>query len=82
MILPPHFRPTICLFLFSLYSTLSDVSLASSQSKLDPWDFPGGPVVETSPASGAGWISDQGAKIPHDLGAKNQHVKQKNIVTN
>ena len=79
MIPLPHRRPTVCLFLFSLCSTLSNVSLASSQSRLDPRDFPGGPVVKISPSSarGAGWISDQGAKIPHDLGPKNQNVKQK-----
>ena len=36
-------------------------------------------MVKISPSSarGAGWISDQGAKIPHDLGPKNQNVKQK-----
>ena len=32
-------------------------------------DFPGSPVVKTSPsnAGGAGLISDRGAKIPHAL---------------
>ena len=31
------------------------------------WDFPGGPVVKTSPSNegGAGSIPGQGAKIPH-----------------
>ena len=35
-------------------------------------DFPGGPLVKTSPSSaqGAGLIPGQGAKIPHALGPK------------
>ena len=79
MIPAPHRRPTVCLVFFSLCSTFSDVSLASSRSKLDPWDFPGGPVVKISlsNARGTGWISDQGAKIPYDLRPKNRNVKQK-----
>ena len=34
------------------------------------WDFPGGPVVKTSPsnAGGASSSSGQGAKIPHASG--------------
>ena len=42
-------------------------------------DFPGGPVVETSPSSagGAGSIPGQGAKIPHASWPKNQNIKQK-----
>ena len=41
-------------------------------------DFPGGPVVRTSPsnAEGAGLIPSQGVKIPHALGPKNQNIKQ------
>ena len=37
------------------------------------WDFPGGPVVKTSPsnAGGAGSIPGWGAKVPHALGPKN-----------
>ena len=46
-------------------------------------DFPGGPVVKTSPsnAEGVGSISGQGAKIPHASQPKNQNIKQ-NSVTN
>ena len=35
-------------------------------------NFPGSPVVTTSPSSagGAGFIPDQGTKIPYDLGHK------------
>ena len=46
---------------------------------LQPRDFPGGPVVKTSPsnAGGQGLIPGQGAKIPHALGPKNQNIKQK-----
>ena len=42
-------------------------------------DFPGGPVVKTSPsnAGGVGSISGWGAKVPHALGPKNQNIKQK-----
>ena len=42
-------------------------------------DFPGGPVVKTSPsnAGGVGSIPGRGAKIPHALRPKNQHIKQK-----
>ena len=42
-------------------------------------DFPGSPVVKTSPsnAGGAGPIPGRGAKIPHALGPKNQNIKQK-----
>ena len=42
-------------------------------------DFPGGPVVKTSPsnAGGVGSIPGQGVKIPHASRPKNQNVKQK-----
>ena len=42
-------------------------------------DFPGGPVVKTSPSSagGVGSIPDRGAKIPHAPRPKNQNRKQK-----
>ena len=48
-------------------------------------DFPGGPVVKTSPfnAGGAGQIPDWKAKIPYALQQKNQkHKNRSNIVTN
>ena len=40
-------------------------------------DFPGGPVVKTSPsnAEGAGSIPGQGVKFPHALGPKIQNIK-------
>ena len=42
-------------------------------------DFPGGPVVKTLPSNAGGMdsIPDWGAKIPHALQPKNQHIKQK-----
>ena len=42
-------------------------------------DFPGSPMVKTSPsyAKGVSSILDGEAKIPHVLGPKNQNVKQK-----
>ena len=45
------------------------------------WDFPGGPVVKTSPSNaGAGSIPGQGTKIPKALQPENWN--QNNIVTN
>ena len=43
------------------------------------WDFPGSPVVKTSPsnAGGVGSIPGQEAEIPHALWPKNQNIKQK-----
>ena len=44
-------------------------------------DFPGGPVVGTSPSNAGGWgaglIPGRGAGIPHASGPKNQNVEQK-----
>ena len=42
-------------------------------------DFPGGPVVKTSPsnAGDAGSIPGRGARIPHVSGPKDQNIKQK-----
>ena len=42
-------------------------------------DFPGGPVVGSSPsnAGGSGSIPGQGPKIPHALRPKKQNIKQK-----
>ena len=47
--------------------------------KQEGGDFPGGPVVKTSPSNavGVGSIPGQGAKIPHALGPKKQNIKQK-----
>ena len=41
-------------------------------------DFPGGPVVRNSPsnARGEGSIPGWGAKIPHALQPRKQHIKQ------
>ena len=60
---------------------LKDIPACPS-SKLKPsiaGDFPGGPVIKTSPsnAGGAGSIPGQGAKIPHASWPKNQNRKQK-----
>ena len=42
-------------------------------------DFPGGPIVKTSPSSAGGLslISGWGAEIPHALWPKTQNIKQK-----
>ena len=42
-------------------------------------DFPGSPVVKTSPsnAEGTGSIPGRGANIPHASWPKNQNIKQK-----
>ena len=47
--------------------------------KRQRWDYPGGPVVETSPsnAGGTGLIPGQGARIPHASPPKDQNIKQK-----
>ena len=47
--------------------------------KITNRDFPGGPVVKTSPsnAGGAGSIPGPGAGIPHASGPKSQHIKQR-----
>ena len=47
--------------------------------KITYWDFPGGPVVKTSPsnAGGAGSIPGPRAKIPRASQPKNQNIKQK-----
>ena len=43
------------------------------------WDFPGGPVVKTSPSStwSVGSMPGQGAEIPCALWSENQNIKQK-----
>ena len=43
------------------------------------WDFPGGPVVKTSPSNavGMGSIPGQGAEIPYASWPKNKSTKQK-----
>ena len=47
------------------------------------WDFPGDPVVKTSPSNSGdvGSVSAWGAKIPHALCSKNQNIKQKQYCT-
>ena len=51
---------------------------------LELGDFPGGPVVKTSPsdARGAGSIPGQGGRIPYTLQPKNQNIKQKQYSNN
>ena len=51
----------------------------SSFQELAERDFPGSPVVETSPSNAGvvGSIPGRGAKIPHASGPKNQNIKQK-----
>ena len=46
------------------------------------WDFPGGPMVKTSPsnAGGNGSIHSQGTKIPHGSWPKNQKRKTEAIL--
>ena len=51
--------------------------------KLQCRDFPGSPVVKTSPSSAgcADWIPGLGAKIPH-AGQPKKKIKTNNTVTN
>ena len=48
--------------------------------KAEPWDFPGGPEVKTSPSisGGVGSIPGQGTKIPHASQPKNQNINRSN----
>ena len=42
------------------------------------WDFPGSPVVKTSPSdTGDMGFPGQGDKIPHALQPKHQNIEQK-----
>ena len=52
----------------------SETNGSCSQEIYASWDFPGSPVVKTSPsnAEGAGSIPGQRAKIPHALWPKKQ----------
>ena len=49
--------------------------------KSDPQDFPGCPVVKTSPSNtgSAGSFPGQGTKTLHALRPKNQNIKQKQL---
>ena len=58
---------------------ISLMTWRSSLYKSIVWDFPGGPMVKTSPcnAEGAGSVPGQGTKIPHDWRSKKlKHYKQ------
>ena len=59
--------------------TKSQTWLSNWTTKMQGWDFPGGPVVKTSPskARGAGSIPGQESKIPQDLGPKKKTIKHK-----
>ena len=58
---------------------ISENSLKYINIKRHSGDFPGSPVVRTSPsnAGGAGLIPGQGVKIPHASRPKNQNMKRK-----
>ena len=60
-----------------LFDEVSLLSLMSPKNK-PLWDFPGGPVVKTSPSNsgGADSIPGQGTKIPHASQPKNQNIKK------
>ena len=60
-------------------------SYTAFEKMVKGWDFPAGPVVNTSPsnAEGAGSIPGLGAKIPYALWPRNQDINNiSNIVTN
>ena len=56
-----------------------EVGVSCRVRKMQLRDFPGSPVVGTSPSKvgGGGSIPGQGAKIPHALQEKSQKIKQK-----
>ena len=62
---------------------VSDIGIKISL-KIPSSDFPGGPVVKTSPsnAGGEGSIPLWGAKIFHASWPKNQDIKRSNVLTN
>ena len=64
----------------SVFQLLSFNSHLSRSSQ--GWEFPGGPVVKTSPsnAGGAGSIPGWGTKIPHALRPKNQNIKTEAVL--
>ena len=57
----------------------SSLSTVHCHLKDTHWDFPGDPVVKTSPsnAGGVGSFPGWGAKIPHASQPKTQNIKQK-----
>ena len=61
------------------HALTSDYTTKLRSSKQYGGDFPGGPVVKTSPsnAGGVGSIPVRGAKILHASQPKNQNIKQK-----
>ena len=60
-------------------AALPNLTCACQARRRKRGDFPGGPVVKTSPpsAGGVGSISGQTSKIPHALRPTNQDIKQK-----
>ena len=58
------------LFLSTRYICNIQQLLGHWFTEVQPWDFPGGPLVKTSPSSarGAGLIPDQRTKIPRATG--------------
>ena len=62
---------------FCLVATVNNAAVNTGM-KMRPRDFPGGPVVGTSPsnAGGAGSNPGRGAGIPHTSRPKNQIIKQ------
>ena len=69
---PPHW--------WSRVETCSGIILAFRNTEMTTWDFPGGPVAETSPSDGGGTSSSPswGARDPICLmGKKSEHKQQK-----
>ena len=60
------------------YQVLLGVTVSLSSLRL--WDFPGGPVVKTSPSNtgGMGSVPCQGAKIPHASRRKTKILNKSN----
>ena len=66
----------VCILLCKCYRLMNSVLKVTYVR-----DFPGGPVVKTSPskARGMGLIPGQGTKIPHALWLENQNIRQYSI---
>ena len=60
------------------------VALLLFKTSFQHWDFPGSPVVKTSPSKAGAAVSvpGWGAKIPHAPQPKNKNINRSHIATN
>ena len=80
------FNPDMSASRHKAINPITSAGIENNQ-KVAFWDFPGSPVLTTSPsnAKDTGLIPGQAAKIPHALWSKKQNIKQnarRDTVTN